>query len=194
MNKCTECTMPPLRGKDRCLAHLRRFEPEALRALGYLCSYRKSDGELCGVICSKHTRYCRHHQNNEEVISPGETALGIEVLGLPSRAYNGLKRGGIHLVSDLTPSRLKRLRDLDRIGVKSADEIRRKVRQWNAGRVSQPSGSPPVVDRQSQPEPCPKSVAPDLSNLKGEISLFQRRMKTYHGLRVAVTILPEGDI
>ena len=54
-------------------------------------------------------------------------ALPIEELNLPLRAYNSLRREGVHTVGDLVARTPQQLLDIDHIGPASVEEIRQRL-------------------------------------------------------------------
>ncbi|MGH3395235.1 MAG: DNA-directed RNA polymerase subunit alpha C-terminal domain-containing protein, partial [Streptosporangiaceae bacterium] len=54
-------------------------------------------------------------------------ALPIEELNLPLRAYNSLRREGVHTVGDLVARTPQQLLDIDNIGPASVEEIRQRL-------------------------------------------------------------------
>jgi carbon monoxide dehydrogenase subunit G len=56
-----------------------------------------------------------------------QLALPIEELNLPLRAYNSLRREGVHTVGDLVARTPQQLLDIDNIGPASVEEIRQRL-------------------------------------------------------------------
>jgi carbon monoxide dehydrogenase subunit G len=56
-----------------------------------------------------------------------QLALPIEELNLPLRAYNSLRREGVHTVGDLVARTPEQLLDIDNIGPASVEEIRQRL-------------------------------------------------------------------
>ena len=57
----------------------------------------------------------------------GQLALPIEELNLPLRAYNSLRREGVHTVGDLVARTPAQLLDIENIGPASVEEIRQRL-------------------------------------------------------------------
>jgi len=63
----------------------------------------------------------------EKASAAAELALPIEDLDLPLRAYNGLRRDGVHTIGDLVAKTAQELLAIDNIGPASVDEIRQRL-------------------------------------------------------------------
>ena len=71
-----------------------------------------------------------------------DLALPIEDLGLPLRAYNSLRREGVHTVGDLVARTPQQLLAIDNIGRASVEDIRQRLASRGLSLSEAPAGSP----------------------------------------------------
>ncbi|HUZ27039.1 MAG TPA: DNA-directed RNA polymerase subunit alpha C-terminal domain-containing protein [Streptosporangiaceae bacterium] len=72
---------------------------------------------------------------------PATGALPIEELDLPLRAYNSLRREGVHTVGDLAACTPQQLLAIDHIGPASVDDIRQRLASRGLSLSEAPAGS-----------------------------------------------------
>jgi carbon monoxide dehydrogenase subunit G len=75
----------------------------------------------------------------------GALALPIEDLQLPVRAFNSLRREGIHTVRDLSARNEAELRAIPNLGSQSINEIKRKLSERGLGLASAPAEKKPAA-------------------------------------------------
>jgi RNA polymerase alpha subunit len=95
-----------------------------------------------------------------EQADPGDRALTIDVLNLPVRSYNSLRRAGIDTVGDLTSRSGADLLAIENIGPASVEEIRQKLASMGLTLTDSPAsrnGIPGSVSR--APEPAAAETA-----------------------------------
>jgi carbon monoxide dehydrogenase subunit G len=80
--------------------------------------------------------------------TPGGVVLGLPVedLNLPVRAFNSLRREGIHTVGDLAARTESDLRAITNLGPQSVKEIKRKLAERGLDLASPPPGSGAAAD------------------------------------------------
>jgi carbon monoxide dehydrogenase subunit G len=95
-------------------------------------------------------------------------ALPIEELALPLRAYNSLRREGVHTVADLTARTPQQLLAIDNIGPASVEEIRQRLADRGLslaesapGEVAEPEAAFSANGVAPAPAPAPPRVVPD---------------------------------
>jgi Bacterial RNA polymerase, alpha chain C terminal domain len=71
-----------------------------------------------------------------------DLALPIEDLDLPLRAYNSLRREGVHTVGDLVARTPQQLLAIDNIGRASVEDIRQRLASRGLSLSEAPAGSP----------------------------------------------------
>jgi carbon monoxide dehydrogenase subunit G len=71
-----------------------------------------------------------------------DLAVSIEELNLPLRVYNGLRREGVHTVSDLVAKTPQQLLAIDNIGRASVEDIRQRLAGRGLSLSEAPAGSP----------------------------------------------------
>jgi carbon monoxide dehydrogenase subunit G len=76
----------------------------------------------------------------------GALLLPIEDLQLPVRAYNSLRREGIHTVSDLSARSEPELLTIQNLGPQSVGEIKQKLAERGLALASAPAGAGPAAD------------------------------------------------
>ncbi len=86
-------------------------------------------------------------------------AMPIEELSLPVRAFNSLRREGIHTVADLTARTPDQLLAIDGIGPASVEEIRQKLADRGLA-LGQPAASGNGAAPAAAPAPAAESSAP----------------------------------
>jgi hypothetical protein len=69
-------------------------------------------------------------------------AQPIEELNLPLRAYNSLRREGVHTVADLTGRTAQQLLAIDNIGPASVEEIRQRLADRGLSLAETPAAAP----------------------------------------------------
>ena len=77
-----------------------------------------------------------------EAVAPDATlALPVEELQLPVRAFNSLRREGIHTVGDLSARTEAQLRSITNLGPQSIKEIKQKLAERGLGLAGAPAGA-----------------------------------------------------
>jgi carbon monoxide dehydrogenase subunit G len=93
-----------------------------------------------------------------------DLALPIEDLGLPLRAYNSLRREGVHTVGDLVARTPQQLLAIDNIGRASVEDIRQRLASRGLSLSEAPAGSPN--------EPASASASTAAANGSGPAATF----------------------